>query len=273
MIVRFWGVRGSIAVPGEETLRYGGNTSCVSVDIDGRLLVLDAGTGIRNLARSLEGGTRSVFLLLSHPHADHIAGFAFFAPLYDDDRCVNVFEYEDGDVRWSPLSLYDGLHSPVRVGQAIAVCRRELGPDCKGLRDLGFDVQSIPLNHPGGALGFRIADRGRSFVYMTDNELDADDPRTSFDTFASFCRDADVLCHDAQYLDGDLPRKLGWGHSTVTRACDLAIAAGVRWLVLFHHDPGRTDAALDEIGVLAAARLEPHGIRCDVAWEGLTLDI
>jgi phosphoribosyl 1,2-cyclic phosphodiesterase len=273
MIVRYWGVRGSISVPGEETLRYGGNTSCVSVEIGGRLLVLDAGTGVRNLGRSIAAGTTDITVLVTHPHADHVAGFPFFAPLYDPDRCVNVFDFENGGVRWSPLEMYDGLTSPVPVGQAVAVCRRILGPNCEGLRDLGFEVSCIPLNHPGGAWGFRIVDAGRSFVHLTDNELDSTEPRTSFEEFADFCRNADVLCHDAQYLDGELPRKLGWGHSTVNRVCDLAIAADVRRLVLFHHDPNRTDDALDAIAEAASARLTAHGIHCDVAWEGLMLDI
>jgi phosphoribosyl 1,2-cyclic phosphodiesterase len=273
MIVRFWGVRGSIAVPGEATLRYGGNTSCVSVELDGRLLVLDAGTGIRNLARSIEASTKDIVLLVTHPHADHVAGFAFFTPLYETERCVNVFDFDDGDVHWSPLSLYDGLHSPVHVHQAVAVCRRILGPNCEGLREMGFDARCIALNHPGGAWGYRLTEGARSFVYMTDNELDAAEPRTSFDEFAAFCHGADVLCHDAQYIDGEMPQKVGWGHSTVNRVCDLAIAAGVRRLILFHHDPGRTDAALDGIAARATERLSAHGIHCDVAWEGLMLEV
>lgn len=273
MKVRFWGVRGSIAVPGETTLRYGGNTSCVSVEMDGRLVVLDAGTGIRNLADTIHAETRDITLLVTHPHTDHVSGFPFFTPLYDADRCVNVFDFDDGAVHWSPLELYDGLHSPVQMHQAVAVCRRMLGPNCEGLRDLGIHADCIALNHPGGAWGYRLFHGDRSFVYMTDNELDAEEPRTSFEAFTDFCRDADVLCHDAQYLDGEMPGRLGWGHSTVTRVCDLAVAAGVHRLVLFHHDPGRSDTALDEIARTAAARLSPYGIACDVAWEGLTLDI
>jgi phosphoribosyl 1,2-cyclic phosphodiesterase len=273
MIVRFWGVRGSIAVPGEATMRYGGNTSCVSVDLGNRLLILDAGTGILNLARAIENDGRDITLLITHPHADHVAGFPFFTPLYDEERCVNVFDFTDGDVHWSPIEMYDGLYSPVRLHQAVAVCRRVLGPNCEGLRDLGFDAHCIALNHPGGAWGYRIMDGDRSFVYMTDNELDASDPRTSFDAFVEFCRGAEVLCHDAQYLDGEIPAKTGWGHSTVTRVCDLAVAAGVRRVVLFHHDPGRTDAALDGIASFASDRLAAHGIHCDVAWEGLMVEI
>ncbi|MCI0436162.1 MAG: MBL fold metallo-hydrolase [Gemmatimonadetes bacterium] len=273
MIVRFWGVRGSIAVPGAATLRYGGNTACVSIEIGNRMLILDAGTGIRVLGQQLAGTEQHLSVLISHAHADHIAGFAFFAPLYEPGRRIDVIDFEEAGRAWSLLELFDGLHSPVLRVQAAAASRRPGGADLKALRDIGFDVRTIPLNHPGGAWGFRITDDGRSFVYMTDNEIDAGDARTSFAGFADFCRGADVLCHDAQFLEEEMPARVRWGHTSVERACDLAIAAGVRRLVLFHHDPDRTDTALDRIAQTAAQRTTPHGTRCDVAWEGLCIQL
>ncbi len=273
MIAQFWGVRGSVPVPGRDTLKYGGNTACVSLDVDGRMLILDAGTGIRPLGSLLANSKHDLCILLSHAHADHISGFPFFAPIYETERCIDVIDFEFDGRTWSLLQLFDGLHSPVQPVQAAAVCRHAGPAGFSMLRRKGFDVTAIPLNHPGGAWGFRILNGGRSFVYMTDNEIDAVDGRTSFDTFAAFCRGADVLVHDAQFLATEMARYAGWGHSSVDRACDLAVAAGVQRLILFHHDPGRTDAALDAIGADARARIAPHDIRCDVAWEGLTLTL
>ena len=273
MIARFWGVRGSIAVPGADTLRYGGNTACVSLEVDSRLLILDAGTGIRPLGATLVGSTQELCILISHAHADHIAGFPFFAPIYERDRCIDVVDFEEGGRTWSLLQVLDGLHSPMLPAHAAAACRHAGGPDFAVLRDKGFDVRAIPLNHPGGAWGFRVFDRGRSFVYMTDNEIDAADARTSFDAFVRFCHGSDVLCHDAQFLDDEMPSRAGWGHSSVNQACDLAIAAGVQHLVLFHHDPDRSDDALDRIALAATERVSPYGIRCDAAREGLSIQL
>lgn len=273
MIIRFWGVRGSIAVPGPSTLRYGGNTACVSVEAGARMIVLDAGTGIRALGDALSGKRTEMFVLLSHPHADHVCGFPFFAPLYENGGCVELFDYEHGGTRWSLLEMLEGFQSPVRPTQAAAACRKPLATGLKQLRAHGFEVRTIPLNHPGGALGFRIEYGGCSFVYMTDNEIDASEPSTSFDAFVEFCAGADVLCHDAQYLATELPARLGWGHSTVDRACDLAEAARVRKLLLFHHDPGRTDDVLDRIVADAAGRLLSSGIECIAAREGSSIEL
>lgn len=273
MIIRFWGVRGSIAVPGPSTLRYGGNTACVSVEAGTRMIVLDAGTGIRALGHALSGKRTETFVLLSHPHADHVCGFPFFAPLYQNGGCVVLFDYEHGGMHWSLLEMLEGFQSPVRPIQAAAACRKPLATGLNELRSHGFEVRTIPLNHPGGALGFRIEYGGHSFVYMTDNEVDASEPSTSFDEFVEFCAGADVLCHDAQYLAHELPARLGWGHSTVDRACDLAEAARVRKLVLFHHDPTRTDDVIDEIVTGAAGRLLSSGIECVGASEGNSIEL
>lgn len=275
MIVKFWGVRGSFPSPGNHTLRYGGNTSCVSVEVDGKVLVLDAGSGIRSLGAALRGDGREVFVLLSHVHNDHILGLPFFAPLFEPGRKVHLLDYHHDGRHFSLLDMIDGVHFPLRTEDLPSAYRRVQGNPLGYLADHGLVVTRQAMNHPGGAYGYRIAHDGRAFIYMPDNEIDAP-PQThaaSFDTLAAFCRDADLLCHDAQYLRHDMPYKRGWGHSLVHRACDLAIAAAVRHLVLFHHDPDRSDDAVDELQAGAQRQLDAHNISCTAAREGLAFDL
>jgi phosphoribosyl 1,2-cyclic phosphodiesterase len=274
MIVTFWGVRGSTPVPGPDTLRYGGNTACVTVEIGGRILVIDAGTGIRRLGNELLENPKEVFLLLTHPHSDHTVGFPFFAPLYQPGSRCHVLDYEHAGQRFSLFDLFDGMHIPMQRTQMSGLCQQTSEEPLSYLKRHGFATKAIALNHPGGALGYRITHEGRSFVHLTDNELRASDERTTtFDEFVAFCHGADVLSHDAQYVDVDLPDKSGWGHSTVADTCDLAIAAHVGRLIFFHHDPDRTDDAVDAIQAAAQERLAPHGIDCIAAYEGLRIDL
>lgn len=273
MIVTFWGVRGSVAVPGHETSRYGGNTSCVSVEIDGRVLFLDAGTGIRVAGDSLEVAKREIFIALSHLHADHIQGFPYFAPLWDPSMTVYLPDFEHAGRRGSLLDLLDGVHLPVRPSMVRARVVRSTGDLAATLVRHGWDVETLALNHPGGALGWRVRHADRTFVHVTDNELRATEPTATFEECVAFCRGADLLSHDAQWLEGEMPEYCGWGHSSVEQACELAIAADVKTLVLFHHDPRRTDEAVDALLAAATAVLRPHGIQCVAASEGLRVEL
>ena len=273
MTITFWGVRGTTVSPGPHTARYGGNTSCVGVEVGEALLVLDAGSGLRRLGQALAGDTREIFVLLSHLHNDHICGFPFFAPLYEPGRRVHLIDYHRDGVGWTLLSMLDGVHFPLLPHH---ICCSALRVERDGLAYLGahgFAVTACALNHPGGALGYRVEAGGHAFVFMPDNELEATQPTTPFDALADFCRGADVLCHDAQYLGDELDFHRGWGHSRVRRVCDLARAAGVRHLILFHHDPDRSDDALDAIEAMARAALAPDGIACTAAFEGLALSL
>ena len=144
------------------------------------------------------------------------------------------------------------------------------------MREHGLSISRIPTNHPGGGYGYRIENHGRSVVYLTDNELDPPGQKaTQFAEFVQFCRHTDVLIHDAQYLEEDMPHKHGWGHSLASQACELATAAEARHLILYHHDPDRTDDELDVVQQDADAWFKERNanIRCTVAFEGLTLDI
>ena len=274
MTVTFYGVRGSIAVPGAHTERYGGNTSCLSVAVDDSVLVIDAGTGIRRLGHALDGGSDTIYVLFTHLHDDHVQGFPYFAPLYEPRRVLHLIAYDppDGSAPWSPLALFDGTHFPLRPGDLPADCRTVEAPLADALDALDLHVERMAVQHPGGAYAYRIAHDDATFVHVSDNELAAPDaPPEAADALADFCRGADVLCHDAQYDADDMPAKRGWGHSTVAQACDLARAAEVGHLVLFHHDPERSDAAVRRMEGRGQSLLETDGIPCTAAYEGLTL--
>lgn len=272
MIVRFWGVRGSVPVPGPDTVRVGGNTSCVSLSANDQVLILDAGTGIRSLGEAIAGSKSGITILCSHLHWDHVMGIPFFAPLYEEGRLIHVVPLEvSGELR-SPLDILDGFHFPKDRSEIPANCQLTDADPTEMLEARGFSLSRIPLNHPGGSVGYRVSHNGHAFVYMTDNELDApEEGQTPFEHFVSFCAGADVLCHDAQYIAGEMRNRWGWGHSMVARVCELAIEARVKHLVLFHHDPARTDSMIVELEERAQSILEPHGIRCTAAFEGLEI--
>ena len=174
------------------------------------------------------------------------------------------------------LGLMDGAHFPVTWEHLPSRTRCITKEEIDFLRSRGFDISRIAANHPGGSFGYRVENEGRSFVYLTDNELEPPyEKATDFDGFVKFCWKADVLIHDAQYVEPDMPHKHGWGHSLVRQVCDLALKAEVRHLILYHHDPDRSDQELDCIQEDTRRRLaeqSPH-MPCTVAFEGLSLAI
>jgi len=274
MLIKFWGVRGSVPSPGGETARYGGNTACLSVEIDGKILVLDAGSGIRDLGLTLLDGQHEIFILLTHLHTDHILGFPFFAPLHQPGRNIHLLDYDRNGARWSLLNLIDGIHFPLCVSDLVSSPINIEGDVLGYLGALGFNIRRMDVNHPGGAYGYRIEQAGRVLVHIPDNEIDPPGVKTTpYDVLVAFCSGADVLVHDAQYLRTEMPAKWGWGHSVVNRVCDLAVSAGVKELILFHHDPARKDKEVDQIQSYARSLLKPKGIACRAAYEGLRIDL
>lgn len=267
-----WGVRGSIPAPSPKNQRYGGNTSCVTVEGEDRILVIDAGTGIRRLGLDLLGTDKTIHLVLTHVHSDHVEGFPFFKPLYEEERTLHVIDHNYEDTKWSLLERLDGFHFPLVEAEIPATINRVEQEGVSFLNEQGFDLSRRPVNHPGGAYGYRISLNGRTVVHIPDNEIHPPGPSmASFDELVSFCEEADVLVHDAQYRQDDVPEKSGWGHSILPDVCELAEAADVGHLVLFHHDPDRTDDELDAMQKQARERLGPAGIECTAAHEGLTL--
>ena len=271
MEIRFWGVRGSVPVPGVATEGVGGNTSCIEVRAAGERIVLDAGTGLRCLGETLGAGPVSVTILLSHLHWDHIQGIPFFGPLYRPGTRIDLADAVEGG------SLEDALAQQMRPPQFTVDWRSV--PAIRSYRDLApgealsigeVRVRSAGLNHPGGVLAYRVEHGGRSVVYATDTEhYDHVDP-----ALLALAEGADVLIYDAQYtpaeyagLDG--PSRVGWGHSTWEAATAAARAAGVGKLVLHHHDPTRSDA--DVAAIEAEVRHDFAHTRA--AREGLVISL
>lgn len=255
--IRFWGVRGGLPIPGPETVRYGGNTACIEVRCGDRLLVLDAGSGLRSLGDALMAGDRPVEaeLLLSHTHLDHIAGLPFFAPLYRPGTRLRVW---GGHLR-APETLASVLgallSNPLmpdllpRVSAGLEFVEFQPGDTLAPVP--GLHVATVPLTHPGGVVGYRLEWGGKSVAYATDTEHEPGAPDVNVLRLA---RGADILIYDASYADAEFPDRRGWGHSTWQEGVRLADAAGVGRLVLFHHAPSRTDAELDAIEAAAHAQ-------------------
>ena len=268
--VRFWGVRGSIASPGPQTARYGGNTSCLEVRCGDTRLILDAGTGIRPLGEALaRQGPVDLDLLLTHSHFDHICGLPFFAPVFDPDSRVRLWAGHlppDRRLRSVLRTMMSSPLFPVPVEIFRADCAfRDF--DCGEVLEPkpGVTVRTIPLNHPDRAVGYRIEFAGRSFCYITDTEHGGGDR----DRLVEFVREAEVMVYDSTYTDQEYSARIGWGHSTWQECLRVAEAAGVGRAVLVHHDPARTDDELDRIGAEAAA-MRPGTL---VAREGLELTV
>jgi phosphoribosyl 1,2-cyclic phosphodiesterase len=277
MRVNFYGVRGSVPAPGPQTSRYGGNTSCVEVRlVDGTTLALDAGTGLRELGKRLmtEGRSSPVHLFLSHTHWDHVMGLPFFAPLYDKNNHLLVYPLANEAQERFQRNIFDDIHFPVSVNDIPS--KVEFARPEGDVWQVGTaQVRRIQLNHPGGAQGFRIDDGGSSIAYLTDNEISAARPLVTVDDLARFADGVDLLIHDSQYVPSDMPHKRGFGHSLVEDVLKLGQFAKPGRLVLFHHDPDRTDDALDQIGTRARAWLQEHakGVELTVANEGLSIDV
>jgi phosphoribosyl 1,2-cyclic phosphodiesterase len=280
MKVTFWGTRGSVPTPGPDTVKYGGNTACVEVRLDdGPLIILDAGTGIRELGLSLasESGSLHAHVLISHPHWDHIQGWPFFQPAYEAGNHFTVIgcHLPEGTVQQALEGQMADFYFPVDCG----LMRDQVG--CRERNDDVFDldgvrIRTIRVNHPGLATGFRIEQGEKSLVYLTDNELSRHGPElTPYHDFVSFCEGADLLIHDTQYTEKEIADKRGWGHSSDEEAMSLALEAGARRLALFHYDPLHDDATID--GIVAARekalREQDSDLVCIGSREKMTVDL
>jgi phosphoribosyl 1,2-cyclic phosphodiesterase len=263
MIITFYGVRGSTAVPGPSTVKYGGNTSCVHIELEtGHDLILDAGTGIRLLGDKLAKKSTAASILLSHGHWDHIQGYPFFAPIYQANRDIHVYiSVEKGRKLLTTLfKQMDGTHFPVKVADLPSNnFARFKGIEKELYKREGIEVVQQTLNHPGGGSAYKIGENGATVAYVTDNELDPPYAEsTNYDQWVEYLHGVDVLIHDAQYTEEDMPAKHGWGHSLLSQVRQLATDAEVGTLVMFHHDPDRSDSELDEIQIENQIYLKSH---------------
>ncbi len=266
MRVRVWGSRGSVAAPGAETMRYGGNTSCVQVTLaDGSLLLLDAGTGLRELGLALERGPCPpvIHLLLTHLHLDHIQGLMFFAPCFCPDTRLFIWGPPDPDE-----SLQDRLARYISAPLAPMEISELPGEitflDCPREWEIGSAVvRSAPVTHRGQTLGFRITDGDESLCYIPDHEpalgMPLADLEPEWISGFALAREASLLIHDCQYADEEYPHHVGWGHSALSDALTFAARTAAQRVLLFHHDPLHDDDTLDELAVRARDRWRSLG--------------
>jgi len=265
MKITIWGARGSVPSPEPETMRYGGNTSCVEVALsDGSTLILDAGTGIRSLGLARPRAQQPITILLTHLHLDHIQGLMFFAPAFEPGAEIAV---------WGPASPEASLHQ--RIARYISaplapVAVREL-PSQVSFREaepvewrIGpARIRAQPVNHRGPTLGYRIEDGGAVLCYIPDHEpgLGAQLEQLGEEWISGFelAREATLLIHDCQYTDEEYPAHVGWGHSSMSDALTFARRVGAQQVVLFHHDPLHTDEFLDSLATVAQERWRQLG--------------
>jgi len=278
--ITIWGCRGSLATPGRGTLKFGGNTSCVTAELaDGTLIVFDAGTGIRNLGMHLVGsGPLEIHLCLSHFHLDHVEGIGFFAPIFDARTKLHI---------WGPPSTERSLEERIGLYLSPPVFPLSLSdiPAQMQFHDVPEDgwqigearVFATEVSHPGTTLGYRLSENGSVFAYLPDHEPAVGVPLESLssDWMSGFAiaAGATALVHDAQYGEDEYPSKVGWGHSSVADAVVFATRAAVEQLLLFHHDPLHDDRKLEALQERARELWTGDGQQPAVAREGMTIEL
>ena len=260
MRVTFWGARGSIATSGPQFARFGGNTTCLEIEADGRRLIIDAGTGLRALGGKLQREARvfgrpvSATMLFTHLHWDHVQGFPFFGPAFSPGNSVTLYGPVDDDGVTSLETVLDRQMTPpsfpVRLTDMATQKHFHTIRSGDELLLEGFSVRTRRLHHPQGSLGYRIEAAGRSLCFATDTEHP--DDGSIDEALLDLARDVDLLIYDAQYTEAeyegrDGPSRKGWGHSTYVAATRVARATGAKRLVLTHHDPSHDDATMEAI--------------------------
>ena len=287
MQIKFWGTRGSIAVPSPETLRYGGNTTCVELRADGEIIVLDGGSGIRPLGvaldREFQARPIKLSLLITHAHWDHIQGFPFFKPAYDSKNEIRIFGFDGAGATFREI-----MAEPMRA-PFFPITMRELSAqmNINKLNEMKFslgklDIHAAFVNHPGVCVGYRIFTSAGSVGFVPDHEpyefylhaargkqLSAEEVKEiateKHAGLVQFLRGSDILILDTQYTDQEYKKHIGWGHGSVSSAVSLALEAEVQTLFLFHHDPSHDDEMVDTMVESARELAMKSGSHLEVA--------
>jgi phosphoribosyl 1,2-cyclic phosphodiesterase len=251
MIIRCWGSRGSIPVSGKQYLHYGGNTTCLEIRTnDDRILIVDAGSGIREAGNSLIAAGRHEFtLLLTHAHWDHIMGFPFFKPIYSSETNLNIWgcPFAQASIKEMLTRIMAAPNFPVNFDSIHANISYQ--ETCVEHYTLGsMIITPIALSHPNQGTGYKFEEDGKCFVFLTDNELYyRHEGGLDYQDYLKFSRGADLLIHDAEFNEEEYKQTRGWGHSFYKDALNLALDAGVKKLGLFHHNQERIDDEIDAI--------------------------
>lgn len=279
MIIHCWGARGSIPVSGKNYLRYGGNTTCLEIQNSQKdVLLVDAGSGIREAGNALIANGRHHFtLLLTHGHWDHIMGFPFFKPLYQHHANITVrgCTFAQDSIKEILERVMSAPYFPINYDDVHA--NVDYADICGDMFSMGnLTITPIALSHPNQGSGYKFSESGRSFVFLTDNELGfRHDGGLAYNDYLEFCRGVDLLIHDAEYRDDEYPKKRCWGHSTIEQATQLALDAGVKRLGLFHHNQDRLDAEIDDM-VLSCRRMisgRGNSLECFAVYQGMKLTV
>ena len=249
--IKCWGARGSVSVSGPDFVVYGGDTTCLEIrGPNDELIIVDAGTGIRRLGnRLIRQGPVETTILFTHAHWDHISGFPFFKPVFKETTKLEVIACAFKPDFVSKMLAYTMVapYFPVPLAKVQAkISYPQVDRDSFEVG--GFMISTVPLSHPNGGVGYKFRQGGKTFVFMTDNELGhSHSGGLSPEGYQEFCQGADLLFHDSEYTPEDYPPVKGYGHSTYTEALELAISAGVKKFGLFHHNQDRTDEQIESM--------------------------
>jgi phosphoribosyl 1,2-cyclic phosphodiesterase len=297
--IKFWGVRGSIPTPGKATFKYGGNTSCVELQcLDGPFIILDAGTGIRELGKFLLDKKNPVnaYIFLTHFHWDHIQGLPFFRPAFDPHNSFTIVGSDDAAIKLDQIISFqmDPTYFPITIEDMQANIQFRSIKEQQFEID-GAQIQTIYLNHPGYALGYRITYNNKSVIYISDNEpfnyptdnliyskkYNSNKIEDIFENLVEdkekklihFCMNADVLIHDSQFFQEEYLEKVAWGHSPFNYTVQLAMKSLAKKLILFHHDPDHDDKTIDHLETLSKQILKNanQSMDCFAAREGMVI--
>jgi phosphoribosyl 1,2-cyclic phosphodiesterase len=280
MKLKFWGCRGSITSPGYNTLRYGGNTTCLEIrPREGEVIIIDAGSGIRLLGKQLlkEAEINEIHLILTHAHFDHLAGFPFFNPAYFPRYKINVCGGPNAKDSLKRYLSHQMAAPFFPVDFSLMKASFYFANECPEMGSIGLvDIIPIPLSHTNGGYGYKFCKKDKTFVFLTDNEPSYPHPGgLNKNQYIELCKGTDLLIHDAQYTDEEYKTTKGWGHSTFFDATQIAIEAGVKNFGLFHHDPDRTDDDLDRQLEICRKQIENSGVsvNCFAATEGQEINL